>query len=394
MYFGEKLHMGKKVGIITSYLDFNKNYGGVLQAYALSRQIELLGYTPYIMPYIYEHIPVNEKVDLLHKIYRKLRRSLSPYRKGLKMQKQMHQTMLDFVSQKLPVYSNERMTVSDIKKVSNDFYAFVCGSDQVWSTKLQRDHCDAGMFLQFVSHPIRKIAYAPSMGSTVSVSEETANEIKQSLSGFDAISLRETKGQALIEEITGNKYPIVLDPTLLLPWDEWNQIATVPSNLPEKYILVYRFGNIKSNFDKILEIQKRLDFPIIELPSSLVSLNDGLDKRYDINAGAFIGLIKNAALVCTDSFHATVFSIINQTPFVCFCRQAPDLTYNMNGRITDLLKTTDLENRLILPNETVDFDSLFNIEFDYAHKVIEELRGPSLEYLRNALEGEVRPNEG
>lgn len=377
--------MSKKVGIITSYLDFNKNYGGVLQAYALSKQISLLGYTPYIMPYIYEHIPVNEKVDLLHKIYRKLRNDVSPYRKGLKKQKQLHKTMIDYVNSNLPVYSTDRMTVSDIRNIADDFYAFVCGSDQVWSTKLQRDHCDPGMFLQFVPENVKKIAYAPSMGSTITVTDETANEIKNSLADFNAISVRETKGRDLLLKITGEDFPIVLDPTLLLPLSEWKNITKIPEVLPEKYILVYRFGKIKSNFDKILDIQRHLNLPVIELPSSLISLNDGLDKRYDIDAGGFIGLIKNATLVCTDSFHATVFSIINETPFVCFCRQDPNLENNMNGRITDLLKMTKLEKRFILPDTKFDYNRLFDIEFETAHSIIDAVRVSSLAYLKNAL---------
>ncbi len=382
------MSMDKKVGIITSYLDFNKNYGGVLQAYALSKQISILGYQPYVMPYVYEHIPPEKKATLLRRTYRWLRSFSNPYRKETKKQKQMNVIMLDFVRNKLPLYSETRTTVADMKKSTNDFHAFICGSDQVWSTRLQRDHCDPGMFLQFVPQHIKKIAYAPSMGSTVSVTEETAQEIRNSLSDFDAISIREVKGQTLIESIIGKRVPIVLDPTLLLPEKEWEDIATIPSGLPSKYILLYRFGNIESNLDKILEISNRLGLPIIELPSSLISLSDGLEKRYDIDAGGFIGLIRNATLVCTDSFHATVFSIINKTPFVSFCRQDPKLENNMNGRLVDLLRMTCLEQRLVMPDGEVDYDNLFNVNFVTAHEKIEQMREGSLSYLKNSLEGE------
>lgn len=378
--------MMKRIGIITSYLDFNKNYGGVLQAYALSRQILLLGYEPYIMPYIYEHIPMVEKVDILHQLYRNLKNVINPYRKEVKLQKQMFDVMLNFVNSRLPMYSTSRMSISDLKDISDSFYAFICGSDQVWSTKLQKNHCDPGMFLHFVKKPIKKIAYAPSLGSTITVSNETADEIKNSLIDFDAISVRERKGQCLLERITGNTYPIVLDPTLLLSRNEWDDIATIPKQLPEKYILVYRFGNIKSNFDMMLKIQKYLGIPIIELPSSLISLKDGLCKRYDIDPGNFIGLIKKATLVCTDSFHATVFSIINKTPFVCFCRQEPDLESNMNGRIVDLLEMANLSDRLIYPNGYLNYDNLLNVKFEVAHKAIDNLRVSSLEYLKKALD--------
>ena len=381
--------MEKKVGIITSYLDFNKNYGGVLQAYALAKQLSLLGYAPYIMPYIYEHIPLKDKNDLLHIVYRKVRHILNPYRKAVNQQKDFYRIMMDFVNQHMPMYADKRITLSEMQEIASDFHAFICGSDQVWSTNLQKGHCDPGMFLKFVPSATKKIAYAPSTGSTTAVTDETAAEIKEALSDFDAISIRETTGQQLLERITGNTYPIVLDPTLLLPWDQWDDIARVPDNLPEKYILVYRFGNLESNFNRMIDIQKHLGLPIIELPSSLVSLQDNLEKRYDIDAGQFIGLIKNATLVCTDSFHATVFSIINKTPFISFYRQDPAVSANMNARVDNLLATTGLSHRIVGVHDDVDYDNLLNVDFDEAHRRIEALRAPALTYLSDALTGEL-----
>lgn len=379
----------KKVGIITSYLDFDKNYGGVLQAYALSKQISLLGYDAYVIPYIYEYYPIDKRANSL--IWKFLRYSkahiLTSERKKLK-QKKMNKMILDHVHRTLPIYRSSRMTIEDIKGVASDFDAFVCGSDQVWSTKLQKDHCDPGMFLKFVPNGVKKIAYAPSLGSTTSVSVDTALEIKDAIKDFHAISVREQTGRNLLKEVTGNEYQVVLDPTLLLTMDEWEAIATVPDNLPEKYILLYRFGNIPSNMENIKLIQKTLNIPIIELPSSQAALVDNFLKRYDIDSGKFIGLVRKATLVCTDSFHATVFSIINKTPFICFYRQEPSMKFNMNSRIEDLLCMTELSNRLVKPDEEVKIDEIFNVDFERAHENINNLRADSLDYLSNALSGE------
>lgn len=380
----------KKVGIITSYLDFDKNYGGVLQAYALSKQIEKLGYDAYIMPYVYEHIPTDKKAKKwFWRLARTVRNFIDPQRSVIFCKKKVARTMMGFVNRKLPVYCQDRMRLRDLSNVANAFDAFVCGSDQVWSTKLQKDHCDPGMFLKFVPQSVKKIAYAPSLGSTTSVTAETAQEIRENLSDFTAISLRENAGRALIKDVTGKEYPIVLDPTLLMKPEEWDDIADVPKNIPEKYILVYRFGNIPHTYKKIKEIQNKLGLPIIELPSSKVSYEDDFYKRYDVDPGKFIGLIQNAALVCTDSFHATVFCILSKTPFITFFRQEPTSEYNMNGRVTDLLKIAELEDRLVVPGAEINYDGMFNVDFGPAHKNISRLRTPSLEFLRNALKGET-----
>ena len=380
----------KKVGIVTSYLDFDKNYGGVLQAYALSRQIELLGYDARIMPYIYEHIPEDPREkSLFWTVLRALRDRLHPQMRKYAKQKKLHRVMMKFVNAQMPVYRKERIRLRELSEIASDFHAFVCGSDQVWSTRLQQDHCDGGMFLRFVPKGVKKIGYAPSMGATVSVRGETGEEIRESLGDFDAVSVREKTGQSLLRELLGKEVPLVLDPTLLLERKEWARIAKVPEGLPERYIVVYRFGSVPHTLQTMKEIVKKTGLPVIELPSSRIAMEDGFHKRFDIDPGDFIGLVKNAALVLTDSFHATVFSIVNATPFVSFYRQDPSVPFNMNSRLDDLLAMTGLTHRLCPVGGAVEYESLFTVDFAEAHRRIDERRAPSLQYLAEALKGEV-----
>ena len=374
----------KRIGIITSYLDFDKNYGGVLQAYALSKQIRLLGYESFIMPYIYDFYPKSKEkkvIQLAKHVYHVINPKTKNYLKRMKMSRVMH----DFVNAYLPMYSESRILLDELKAESPKFYAFVCGSDQVWSTRLQKDRCDPGMFLKFVTKGVKKIAYAPSMGSTISVTDSTATDIRNSLADFSALSIREKKGKDLLKSITGKDIDIVLDPTLLLEPSNYEEICIKPKNIPEKYILVYRFGGIPFNLEKIKEVQRALNLSIIELPSSAISQGDNLPKRYDVNPGMFLELIKNATLVCTDSFHATVFSIIFRTPFLCFYRQDPISTNNMNGRLDDLLEMTKLKNRIVNFGDEIDYSKVFDIDFTEAHKEIEKRRQSSLQFLIKAL---------
>lgn len=93
-----------------------------------------------------------------------------------------------------------------------------------------------------------------------------------------------------------------------------------------KYIL-----GVKADYiDKILgEIE--IDY--------VVDIMDVNSLYYSIGPNEFLWLIKNAEMVITDSFHATVFSIIFQKDFTVVQRIGEGDTFN---RIDTLLKNFDI----------------------------------------------------
>ena len=102
----------------------------------------------------------------------------------------------------------------------------------------------------------------------------------------------------------------------------------------------------------------------------------------------FIGLIKNAEFVITDSFHACVFSMIFQKPFVVFERNKIGEKGNMNSRIYDFLEEYHLENQLVTEKKLEDMNKIPEIDFTYAHEHWKKRREESLEYLENALKND------
>lgn len=384
----------RKVGIITTYQSFRSNYGAVLQAFALSRQLDILGYDAQIMPYISESevcriASQQPKESFIGKWLRRARHIFNFKRVKnyfmLRKQETLMKAFDKFNQAHLPLYREKTIGVQDLTSIAADFYAFISGSDQVWSTKLQGNCCDKGMFLKFVPENVKRIAYAPSMGSRCS-GNEVENDIRNSVSNYNAVSLREQDGADYLYEIMGNRYPVVLDPTLLLPPSEYECLVKKPDGIPDKYILVYRFGRMEHTLACISELAKALNLPVIELPSSFVSLEDRLKKRYDIGPDKFLWLIRHASLVCTDSYHATIFSIISHTPFLTFFRIEPSRAdTNMNARVLELLGMTGLSGRLVYPGQTPDMDEVFKVDFDTADKRIAEKRTDSLAYLENVL---------
>ena len=114
------------------------------------------------------------------------------------------------------------------------------------------------------------------------------------------------------------------------------------------------------------------------------------DENYQFvfNAGPreFIGLIDKAEIVCTDSFHATVFSILMKTPALVFLREEYGSGDSMNSRVYSLLENLDLKQLIVAPNREVD-DTLIgqDIDFDRAHEMLDKLKTESQNFLKNAL---------
>ena len=112
-------------------------------------------------------------------------------------------------------------------------------------------------------------------------------------------------------------------------------------------------------------------------------LNNSYLKYYKTSPKEFIWLIKNAEIVCTDSFHATVFSIIFQREFYTVKRFLDTSGASQNGRIVNLLDRFDLSNRLI-DDETI-FKRINITNYNEVSQKLKQEREDSIQWLMNAL---------
>ena len=76
----------------------------------------------------------------------------------------------------------------------------------------------------------RKIAYAPSFGIP-HIPENMEEELRNYLKDFSHLSVRERQGRQIVERVTGEQVPVVLDPTLLLRREDWTAVATRPRGI-------------------------------------------------------------------------------------------------------------------------------------------------------------------
>lgn len=386
----------KRVGIITL---FNNNYncGGILQALALQEVIKKFGYECEIINYKRNILsePINE--NKLKKLIKKVNNIES---KGdvinllLKpMDKFFNKKISNEILERKTKYkkfidSNVSYTKevdhSTIYKINENFDIFVCGSDQIWRPST----FDPNYYLAFAKDDKRKFSYAASIGAN-ELTKKEKERIELLINKLNYISLRERSSINIIQSLTEKKVENVLDPTLLLEKDYWKKFVT-NKTVKGKYIFSYLIGENNKNRDIVKKIAKKVGLPIVTIPGvSRILPYDFLYGNINMTSSApndFINLIANSSMVITDSFHATVFSIIFGKKVYVLERFKKSDRMSMNSRIYDLLDLFDMQENLLDEQkankiEKIELQKPIKIDFSRWN----QMKMKSLKYIEKGL---------
>ncbi len=349
----------KKIGILT-IID-NDNYGNRLQNYAITKIISIFSSTT--------AITLNNREFLNDRKYYFLRKmkylnSKDTYSINLKRK-------MNFMEFNNYINFNQKELNPFVKY--NNFDFVLCGSDQVWNPNFGRLR-DADL-LCFVK-PDKRIAFSASFGVN-DIPENMKNRVGKALKKFKAISVREDAGKKIVEELTGRTdVEVLVDPTMLLTDKEWDEVSKKPKMLKsDKYILNYFLGDLSdARKNEINRVAK-------ENGCKVINILDKESQFYECGPSEFLYLEKHAFLICTDSFHSSVFGILYNTPFLVFERE--DNNVSMNSRLDTLFSKFKLENRKYkgkISNEDLKCD------YTEAYKILEIERDKSIKFLKNALD--------
>lgn len=194
----------------------------------------------------------------------------------------------------------------------------------------------------------------------------------------------------MVEDLSGRKAELVCDPTLLLNKEEWMEIQQEKPIIDGKYILCYFLGKNIQHRKFAERLKEKTGCKIVSLNHSdeYVKYSDKFadETPYNIGPGEFVNLIRNAEYVCTDSFHGTVFSLINNVEFFTFERfSSKNSKVSTNSRIYSLLDLVGLQNRLLKGYEEIDNIINKKIDFSEVNDKIKTFRNNSKEFLKNSL---------
>lgn len=349
-----------KVGIIT--ITSGYNYGNRLQNYAVQRIIENLGHEA-------ETLHNNERVPTVEDKAKDFIKSClvgTRYFNQVKRISNFKKFNEEYIKMSKLYISN-----SNIPRNIEKFDFFVCGSDQIWNPMFEEN--GKVNFLDFAPRE-KRIAFSPSFG-TEFVPESRKDEFTGYINGIPHLSVREIAGAGIIKELTGRDAEVLLDPTLILTDKEWMLLSKPTSLKPKRrYILTYFLGELSSDYRRYIhEIAKENNLDIL-------NINDFNSKIYTICPSQFIYLVSNASLVCTDSFHGMVFSLIMEVPFIVFDRQ--DENISMKSRFTSLLSKLSLESRNV---DKIDNKNIFHLNFSEVKSILNIEREKSYGFIKNAL---------
>lgn len=365
----EAIDQMTKIGILT-YFNY-VNYGSMLQGYATQKAFQKYLENPsdcVLINYRYQSPTDSSSLSLLQLRLKRLFHYIGNYRKYLTLSE--YSSKLSQKACKFDEFRNKFTIVTDTfyrnkRQLQNDppdFEVYVTGSDQTWSPIVSGGYGETPMFLDFAKKGAIKCAYAPSLG-TANLNETDKQVLQDHIKNFEIISCRENSGVKLLKQITTKTIHKVLDPTLLLTGNEWREISIKPIKDNSPYILCYFIGDQDYYRDFANKLGQELNLPVYYIPVSWKDCKHGNKLLFDVGPSEFIGLIDNAKVVLTDSFHGTAFSSNLETPFYSFLKHSGGAKAADNSRIYDYLFSIGLENRLI---EKYHGDHLAFSEIDFS----------------------------
>lgn len=357
---------------------YNYNFGSMLQAYATIKEIErrkidyrIIRYKKRITPLfvlknvfrVFNATWRSEKKLVLQK---KICGVLIPqYAANVRIRNAAFQSfMQEMFDKKVALY----VGYDELQKGTDFFDEFLVGSDQMWSPSgLSTNFYN----LMFVPEGKKKVSYASSFGVS-KIPYYQKKKTAEFLKRIDYLSVREDTGAKIIKKLTGRDAMVVIDPTLLLTAEEWDDFSGKIPVCKEKYIFAYFLGSNLKFRKLVLELQKKTGLKIITLRhlDEYVPQDEqfGDEFPYDLRPEGFVNLVKNAEYVCTDSFHGTVFSSLFHRQFIVFPRYCETSSISKNSRISSLLKNLGLECRLYDCSKKIDVQADEYINYELVDK--------------------------
>lgn len=354
----------KKIGIITIY-DLT-NFGNRLQNYALF--IYLKGFNVIVYT-------IGNRKLFINSFFTKMKTNIGNIIKTFRRDKD-DLRFLNFVKfEKNIKYYKEILDINSPSfSVLKYFNYFIVGSDQVWNPNFSRL---SNVDLLAFANSSKKISYAASFGVN-NIDGFINDALIENFDSFKAISVREDDGKKIINDMLPSKdVEVLIDPTMLLSADEWDKVSLKPKILKnDKFIFNYFLGEL--SVDRRNEIERIAE----ENNCEIINILDKNSPFYECGPSEFLWLEKHAFLICTDSFHSSVFAVLYNRPFIIFDREQEGMA-KMNSRLDTLISKFNLKNRKFEGKITEE-----NLNHDYseAYKILEIERQKSKDFLERALD--------
>ena len=345
----------------------SNNYGNRLQNLALTKVLERMTEDSVVTLRIRDRKPFQSVVNKHWELFHFVKNSL------LGLAKERNKAAIPFLAfthQHIPTIQLCPEELIDLDGV------FVIGSDQCWNPGWGLGARKDGIQCAVGIPPERKIAYAASIGIQYrDMPAEWRGRYASWLSDVGSISMREEEGARAVRELIGRAVPTVLDPTMLLKAEEWQRIEKKPAgenHLEEDFCLKYVLGEGDES-DQIEQIAAKAGAKVFDM---------GRVSK-PIGPAEFLWLIHHAKIICTDSFHGSVFSLLFHRPYVIFNRR--DSYVDMSSRFETLGSFSQVNSHRY-GEDGFSWDAVWNMDWRTFEIELAAKRNSSEAWLGEALD--------
>ena len=344
------------------------NYGSVLQAYSLKHIMEDITSEEVKFIDIDENttVPVNMPIKDTddYAVSRKIG-MVEKVKKYLMFQDQKKKTfplICKFMDEELPT-DNE-----------NNYDLVVVGSDEVFKAI---DNIRLQLYGQ-VPNAKKVVTYAASCGSAsiTGIGPAELPTVKKAVNNFSKMSVRDAGTYEYMSQLYDGEIVYNLDPVLM---GDLYKRQHKPVKL-KNYMIIYAYNN---RFRDEHEVKAIKDFAKARNLTTVCfgGVLSWCDKFIPATPFELLDYFYYADYIVTDTFHGSIFSIINHKKFVSFIRPT-----NAN-KLGDLLKRLGLNDRLV--NSYTELEEKLEKDIDYnsVDKVLEEERVKTRQYLTECING-------
>lgn len=357
----------KTIGIVTVYR--TENCGSFLQAFVLMNILKQNGYVVKFVCYnnIFSQVYSHCVISLKKIIKLDTRGFILEWKKFLNFKREQKIFPL------IPIHNCCKESLSCV----------IVGSDTIWNIDAPYFYNNIKRYFGgiFTSKKIKTISYAASAGNTGKEAFLSNSDVMSGLRQLDAISVRDSHTQAIVEEVLGEEPIVVCDPTLLWSKEEYNLLIKDKEKIKDAPILIYYFGIIPTNIiEKILWLKNMTGKRVVSFGEN----RSWCDQTVAYDPFTFLQYYRDSSFVITNTFHGTIFSLIYQKKFADYAIG--------KKKVEDILYAFGIEERLLSNN--ADLILLYQKEINYVfvESKIQDMKRDSLKYLEDQLAMKVGNN--
>lgn len=263
----------------------------------------------------------------------------------------------------------------------------IIGSDEVFNC-VQRNS-NVGYTRDLFGHgsPADKIAsYAASFGNTTMAKIAAADirdEVSDDLHRFQHLSVRDEHSQELVRALTGISPQMHVDPVLAYPFMSLEEQIPHERLHPCPYLIVYGYSG-RLTAEENAQLRAYADSRGAEI-LAFGGLQECADRFIDCDPFELLAYFRDALGVVTDTFHGSIFSIINDKPFGTIVRRSVGTAYGNEEKLGGLLRLFDLEGRRV--ESAAALPELLDTPLDFSRieDVLERERSRTRAYLSEVL---------